>query len=285
MNLQNARQHIIHSLNALYSENEIRNFYFLIIENITALRHEQILADKSTELSKAQCENLHTIVNRLANFEPIQYILGKTVFYRLPFEVNKQVLIPRPETEELVDWILHETQDNPDPKIMDIGTGSGCIAIALAKNKPQAQVQAIDISDEALHVALQNAELNKVTVDFKKTDALSEDFLQIKKNEFDIIVSNPPYICDSERKSMDSNVLDYEPNLALFVSDSDPLIFYRQIALFAKNNLTGNGLLFFEINQALGNQTVSLLSQIGFKNIILRKDFFGNNRMIKACLL
>jgi release factor glutamine methyltransferase len=280
--MQSARQYITEKLSGLYSDNEIRNFYYLIIENLTGLKIEQILANKNNELSPNQRNSFIIIVNRLYNFEPIQHIFGSTVFYRLPFKVNKHTLIPRPETEELVDWILSENPDKKNLSAVDIGTGSGCIAISIAKNKPDWKVSAFDISDEAIAIAKGNAVQNDVRIFFQKEDVLSSNFVSNKSEKFDIIVSNPPYICETEKTTMSPNVLNYEPSLALFVSDSDPLIFYRQIALFAKKNLSENGQLYFEINQRFGKETVDLLAQIGFKEIVLRKDFFGNNRMILA---
>ncbi len=280
--MQNARQYITEKLSGLYSDNEIRNFYYLIIENLTGLKIEQILANKNNELLENQRNSFLIIVNQLQQFKPIQYILNSTIFYGLPFKVNKHVLIPRPETEELVEWILSENADKKNLSVVDIGTGSGCIAISIAKNKPDWKVSAFDISDEALAVAQKNAKQNDVSVFFQKADALFSDFLSNKADKFDIIVSNPPYICEAEKTTMSANVFDYEPSLALFVPDTDPLIFYRQIALFAKKNLSANGQLYFEINQHFGKETMDLLTQIGFKNIVLRKDFFGNDRMILA---
>ncbi len=280
--MQNARQYITEKLSGLYSDNEIRNFYYLAIENLTGLKIEQILANKNKELSANQRNSFAIIVNRLQNFEPIQYIFGSTTFYRLTFNVNKHTLIPRPETEELVDWILSENSDKKNLSVVDIGTGSGCIAVSIAKSKPDWKIYAFDISDEALAIAQENATQNDVNISFRKLDALSSSFPSNKSENFDIIVSNPPYICETEKATMNANILNYEPSLALFVSDADPLIFYRQIALFAKKNLSENGQLYFEINQRFGKETVDLLAQIGFKEIVLRKDFFGNDRMILA---
>jgi len=219
-------------------------------------------------------------VNRLIQFEPIKYILGETEFYGLRLKVNPAVLIPRPETEELVDWIIHDCNVQ-NPVILDIGTGSGCIPIALSKNLIGATIESWDISNEALMVARMNAEINKVNIDFIYADVLRLTH-PAQKQEFDIIVSNPPYITESEQLLMLKNVLDYEPHVALFVPTADPLIFYRKIADIAITQLNSGGKLFFEINEQFGNETADLLSLKGFKNIVLRKDINGKNRMIKA---
>jgi len=208
--------------------------------------------------------------------------LGKTSFYGLEFEVNSNVLIPRPETEELVDWIIRSTKyevRGTKLKVLDIGTGSGCIAISLAKNIPNAEVFAIDVSEKALATAQKNAESNQVNVTF-----LEKNILEIYDLEqhFDIIVSNPPYVRELEKQEIKKNVLDNEPHLALFVDDNDALIFYRKIAELAMKNLSPNGQLFFEINQYLGKEMIDLLEKMGFKNVELRKDIYGNDRMVKG---
>ncbi|WP_394758076.1 peptide chain release factor N(5)-glutamine methyltransferase, partial [Flavobacterium sp.] len=207
-----------------------------------------------------------------------------TEFFSLPFYVNENTLIPRPETEELVDWILSNNRINESTnqiKILDIGTGSGCIAISLAKNLPNANVHAIDVSEKALATAKKNAERNNVTITFIEKNILeTEDLL----NTFDIIVSNPPYVRNLEKKEIHKNVLEYEPHLALFVEDNDALLFYRKIAELATKNLSENGQLYFEINQYLGKEMVELLEKYNFKNIELKKDIYGNDRMIRCVL-
>jgi release factor glutamine methyltransferase len=213
---------------------------------------------------------------------PIQYLLGKTSFYGLDFEVDSSVLIPRPETEELVEWILESQKSKVKSqklRILDIGTGSGCIAISLAKNISEAQVFAIDVSEKALATAKKNAEKNKVELTLIAQNILRTDDLG---QQFDIIVSNPPYVRNLEKQEIKKNVLDNEPHLALFVEDGDALMFYRKIAGLAQKNLAPNGQLFFEINQYLAKETLALLTEMGFKNIELRKDIYGNDRMIKA---
>ena len=216
----------------------------------------------------------------MRHFEPIQYILGETEFYGLPFKVTPATLIPRPETEELVDWIIANCNKNPKT-LLDIGTGSGCIAIALAKNLPAVKVSAMDISEEALKVASENAIYNKVTVNFSKKDILGTSTLPQK---YDVIISNPPYVRNSEKEMMQKNVLDFEPASALFVEDDNPLLFYSKIAKLAKNYLNPNGFLFFEINEYLSKEVIQLLERESFSEIELKQDFFGKDRMIKCTL-
>jgi release factor glutamine methyltransferase len=203
----------------------------------------------------------------------------------LPFKVTPNTLIPRPETEELVEWIIEEQQGKDQKEanslqILDIGTGSGCIAVSLAKHIANGNVTGYDISQDALHVASENATINEVVVTFKKVDILQTQTLE---KPFDLIVSNPPYVRELEKEEIQANVLDHEPHTALFVSDTDPLVFYRVIGQLAFDNLSGTGSLFFEINQYLGRETVQLLKEIGFTDVQLRKDIFGNDRMMKAC--
>jgi len=227
-------------------------------------------------------KNWNLILEQLKKEIPIQYLLGSTSFYGLNFEVNSDVLIPRPETEELVDWIIKDClifRNDVTLKIVDIGTGSGCIAISLAKNLPNAQVFAIDVSGKALATAKKNAELNNVEVTFIQKNILETASLDF---QFDIIVSNPPYVRNLEKVEINKNVLDNEPHLALFVDDNDALVFYRKIAELAQKSLSKNGQLYFEINQYLGKETVALLENLGFENLELRKDIYGNDRMIFA---
>lgn len=274
-------QHIFSELEGFYSENEIRSFSFLIIEKLTGLTRTQIIINKNTILSAEQNAKVIDFVDKLKKFEPIQYLLGETEFYGLAFMVNNSVLIPRPETEELVDWIITDYKNSPNINFLDIGTGSGCIAISLKKGLPTATATAFDISEMALDTASKNAALNNVEINFARVDILNPDNIPQK---WDVIVSNPPYIPELEKKEIQSNVLDYEPHLALFVPDHDALLFYRTIAEFGKNNLTENGRIYFEIHRNEGETCVQLLEYMGYKNIELRKDISGNNRMIKAIL-
>lgn len=257
---------------------EIRVFTTLILKEVCNLSFSDILACKFNDLSDNEKQNIISIVKRLQNGEPIQYILGVTEFYGLDFKVTSSVLIPRPETEELVEWILLDTKQL-NPHILDIGTGSGCIAVALAKKMKYATVEAWDISEEALEVAQQNAIDNSVSVKFSRVDVLA---LQNYKKKFDIIVSNPPYIKESEKVLMSKNVLEFEPHKALFVSNNDALLFYNRIADIAMQQLNKNGLLFFEINQSYGQEIVQLLQDKNYVDIQLKKDISGNYRMIRA---
>ena len=274
------------ALSKLYDTNETGAITLLAISEISNLSKAKIKAFPETELTPQQAEKLSQILNQLQTGKPIQYILGKTEFYGLSFNVNPSVLIPRPETEELVGWVISSVGGGPFAvgSILDIGTGSGCIAISLKKNLPNFRGFAIDISSGALKTAKENADLNQVDVDF-----IEADILNYKNHNagtvhprYQIIISNPPYVTLHDKTRMHTNVTDFEPHNALFVPENDPLIFYKAIAGFAAKNLAQSGLLFFEINEGYGNQVIELLAHKGFKNIELRKDMSGRDRMIKA---
>lgn len=280
--MQTLRQYISQELNGLYPDGEIRSFFYIILELMTGGSRAEILANKYTDFSETEIDAFKTIVSRLKNFEPLQYIIGETEFYNLSFKVNPAVLIPRPETEELVDWILKDTESSSELAVLDIGTGSGCIAISLAANLEDSKVTAIDVSEAALLTAKGNAELNNVTLNLELLNILEENSWDNVSGCFDVIVSNPPYVCEKEKLEMEPNVLKYEPFLALFVSDNNPLLFYQKIALFASEKLVSGGKLFFEINQAFGKEVIKLLEDLGYVEIELRKDIFERDRMIKA---
>ncbi len=263
----------------LYDEVEVESFFFIILENKNNLKRIDLALNIDLEFSEIDINIWNQIIEKLKLEIPIQYILVKTSFYGLDFEVNENVLIPRPETEELVEWIKNESLKKKPLKILDIGTGSGCIAISLAKNITNSEVFAIDISEKALAIAQKNAISNNVKVTFIEQNILETFNLN---QQFDIIVSNPPYVRNLEKHEIKKNVLDNEPHLALFVDDHDALIFYKKIAALAKINLNKSGYLFFEINQYLGKETVHLLENLGFKNIELRQDIYGNDRMVRA---
>lgn len=265
-------------LSSLYDEQEIESFFYLTLEQFHQKRRIDLALNPDLEMDSLQLLRWESVVAELKKQKPIQYILGKTEFYGLPFLVNENTLIPRPETEELVDLISKENQTSP-VKILDIGTGSGCIAVSLAKNLPNARVSAIDVSEKALATATKNAEINQVEVNFILKNILETDDL---KEQFDIIVSNPPYVRLLEKSEIKPNVLEYEPHLALFVADDDALLFYRKIAQLALKNLNQNGKLYFEINQYLGKETVELLEKLSFKSVQLMKDIYGNDRMISC---
>lgn len=269
----------------LYDTGEIEALTLMIISDISMVSKAQVKAFPEKNITQAQAEKFNNILQRLQTGEPVQYILGYTEFYGLPFKVSPAVLIPRPETEELVEWVLTSASNSKFAfgHILDVGTGSGCIAISLKKNLPNSQVSAIDISIDALDVASQNSDLNNVKVSFIKADILNLK-PQISDLKFDIIVSNPPYVTQDDKTQMHINVTDFEPHTALFVSEDDPLIFYNAIAGFAIQNLATSGVVFFEINEGLSKETIELLENKGFKNIELRKDMSGRDRMIKATL-
>jgi release factor glutamine methyltransferase len=269
-------------LSPLYSREEVNSFTSILFEHIIGLSRLKVHLNNQEQIPDAKLTKFEEIVNRLKNYEPIQYILGETEFYALLFKVDPSVLIPRPETEELVDWVLKDYQ-NSRLNILDIGSGSGCIPIALAKNLPYAKVEGWDISGDALTVARENACINNVSVHFDNIDILKWQTYNLPKM-YDIIVSNPPYVTLSEKQSMLPNVTEYEPHLALFVPEDDPLVFYRKIADFALSRLKPEGRLYFEINEKLGNDLINLLREKGFGEVLLRKDINGRDRMIRCTI-
>jgi release factor glutamine methyltransferase len=280
MKIKEYRTQFIQVLTSMYGEGEAESFFYLILEEKQQLKRIDLVLHPDLEISEEEIVVWNSILEQLKLEIPIQYLLGKTSFYGLDFEVNSTVLIPRPETEELVDWIVSNVLKNgrsKSIKILDIGTGSGCIAISLAKNLPNAEVFAIDVSEKALSTAKKNAKLNEVEVTFIEQNIL--ETLDLGQ-EFDIIVSNPPYVRNLEKEEIKKNVLDNEPHLALFVEDNDALIFYRKIAELSQKNLSYSGQLYFEINQYLGKEMIELLEKMDFKNIELRKDIYENDRMM-----
>ncbi|MBC5839825.1 peptide chain release factor N(5)-glutamine methyltransferase [Flavobacterium sp. F-380] len=284
MRIKEYRSYFIKELTPIYDVGEVESFFYLILEDKQQLRRIDLALTPDLSFSERDVLLWDELVQQLKLEIPIQYLLGKTSFYGLDFAVNDAVLIPRQETEELVDWIVStvnsEKADLP-LRILDIGTGSGCIAISLAKNIKNATVFAIDVSEEALAIARKNAANNNVVITFIFQNILETVDLE---QRFDIIVSNPPYVRNLEKEEIKKNVLDNEPHLALFVADDDALIFYTKIAQLAQKNLTSSGHLFFEINQYLGQEMVELLQSLNFKNIELRKDIYGNDRMTKALI-
>ena len=239
----------------------------------------ELYGGKDKEISGKRLDVLNEMIARLKKNEPIQYVIGAEVFCGWTFEVNENVLIPRPETQELVRWIEADWKSDAPCRILDVGTGSGCIAISLSKLLEGAEVEAWDISEGALRVARRNADRNEAQVLFRRVDVLKAC---TENCRYDVIVSNPPYITESEKQDMEANVLDWEPHTALFVPDADPLLFYRRIAELGVSMLNEGGALYFEINRAYGEETVRMLEGLGYKQIELRKDNWGNDRMIKA---
>ncbi|MGB5498137.1 MAG: peptide chain release factor N(5)-glutamine methyltransferase, partial [Maribacter sp.] len=269
-------------LDAVYKQEEVDSFFYLVIAHYLDLERFILALKPSLVVTKAEEQPLFEALGQLKLEKPIQYILGSTQFMDLEFRVNENVLIPRPETEELVRWVIDDIEflGKKEINILDIGTGSGCIAISLAKYLKNAKVDALEISENALEVAKQNASLNMVEVGFMQADIFSLESLEEK---YDIIVSNPPYVRMLEIEQMESNVIENEPALALFVEDKDPLLFYRKISEFAKANLKKGGCLYFEVNQYLAQETLAIIER-DFYEVELQKDMFGNDRMLKGKL-
>ena len=276
MTLADFKNKMKSTLSSIYEIDEMNSIFFLISEEFLQIPRSKILLADEIELDSNKEILFLDALNRLKTHEPIQYVLGKTTFMDLEFKVNSNVLIPRPETEELVRLMLKEDLDGKE--ILDIGTGSGCIAISLAKNLPNAKVSALDISNDALKVARENANINNVNLEF-----INEDILNYKSDKkYDIIVSNPPYVLESEKMYMSKNVLDYEPELALFVKNDNPLQFYKTILDFAKNSLNKNGEIYFEINENYKDEIKELVNNYDYSNIDCKLDVFGRNRFIIA---
>ncbi|WP_345952377.1 peptide chain release factor N(5)-glutamine methyltransferase [Mucilaginibacter sp. PAMB04168] len=269
-------------LTGMYSTQETDAITSLLLSDLTGKNKGWLKAFDSYEMSAEQSQQLLNALEQLKTGKPIQYILGHTEFYGLNFMVNPSVLIPRPETEELVEWVLASVDRETKYDILDMGTGSGCIPICLKKFLPASTVASIDLSAEALQTAERNAELNQVDVKFLQADILNLAEPEVISKQYNVIVSNPPYVTMTDKGQMHQNVTNFEPHTALFVSNEQPLIFYEAIAGFAHTNLTKNGFLFFEINESYGNKTVDMLSAKGFVNIELRQDMTGKDRMIKA---
>lgn len=300
MSIKQIKELFFNELTAVFDKIEAESIFYILLEEIHNMKRIDLALAPDFELNTEQTSRWEFYIKELQLHKPIQYILGKTEFFGLPFLVNEHTLIPRPETEELVEWILKsESQKSkvksqkskesnfqlPTSRILDIGTGTGCIAISLAKNLENSEVFALDVSENALEIAKNNAQENDVKVQF-----IQQNILEVTNpisnfqlpTSIDIIVSNPPYVRHLEKEEIKPNVLEYEPHLALFVPNDDALLFYRKIAEIAKEILAPNGQLFFEINQYLGKETVVLLQNLGFKNIELKKDLYGNDRMIRC---
>lgn len=275
-----AYNYIKQAINGQYPDTEASAIAKAILTDVFQLSTTDLYASKDMNFSTNQAEKLEVIITRLRANEPLQYILGNCYFCGLNFHVEPGVLIPRPETAELVEWIISDRKCSDSLiRILDIGTGSGCISISLAKNLPQSEVHAWDISEDAIRIASGNAARLDANVRFRQTDVLGQVPTDTMMN---VIVSNPPYITEAERIGMDANVTDWEPDTALFVPDNAPLLFYKRIADIGKQILTPDGTLYFEINQRFGTETVDMLRKKGYRNVELRKDLSGNDRMIKA---
>lgn len=267
-------------LKDLYDNDELESIIAYCFDAFLKIDRVSIFLKREETVTESELLKFNFAVKDLKQHKPIQYILGEADFYHLKFKVNEHVLIPRPETEELVDLIIKENRKLNNLSILDIGTGSGCIPISLKKNLPSADIASVDVSGEALKIAGQNALLNNVRVEFIQNDILSSTF--VPREKIDIIVSNPPYICISEKQSLQRNVLEYEPHLALFISDNDPLLFYKVIADLALKYLNKNGRLYFEINRAFGPESQHMLENKGFKNVELIRDLSNNYRILRG---
>ena len=272
-------QYIEKELSGFYPVSEIRGFIRLIFEHVCGMNYTEQILRRSEELDPGSIKEIEKIVERLKKHEPVQYILSETEFLGLKLKVAPGVLIPRPETEELVQWIIDST-NHGSPSILDIGTGSGCIALALKNEMKNSRISAVDFSAKALEIAGENVRLNQLDVCFINADILN--WGKYKWDSYDIIVSNPPYVRELEKEAMFANVLDYEPGEALFVSNDDPLVFYREIGKFAQTYLEKNGELYFEINENLGRETEKLMSDFNFRDVVLKKDLHGKERMLRC---
>lgn len=277
--MQTAKKNIREALSSLYEETEVQSISRLLLSKVTGYDFTGLLVNKNTIFSEKQTEVLDNYLEKLKKGEPLQYVLGETEFCGLHFDLDPNVLIPRQETEELVEWVA--TDAFGSEAMLDIGTGSGCIAISLQHFLPRARVFACDVSEGALRLAEANA--GKLG---KEVNFFLLDVLQVEKHErsYDIIVSNPPYIPRKEKAEMEKKVTDFEPGLALFVQDDDPLLFYRSIARFARKYLRSGGHLYFEIHRDFGTACVELLQSMNFRNVIKRKDILGNDRMVRATM-
>ncbi len=269
-------------LRSLYDESEAEQIAFLLLEEVKSFSRSDLQLKRDEMLSEHELDKLNDFIKQLKFHKPLQYILGYSWFCGMKFFVDRNVLIPRPETEELVEWILNLETRTLKLEILDVGTGSGCIPIAIKKNLPSASVHSVDISEGALVVAKKNAELNQAEVLFLKGDILSSEFRSSLKNKFDIVVSNPPYVRKNEMNSITESVKNYEPHSAIFVVNDDVLIFYKAIAELALTHLKENGKVFFEINQSMGKEVEFLLREKGFQNVEVKKDMSGKDRMIMA---
>lgn len=254
-------------------EREVISWAYIVIQHLLGYNRSDCIIYADKEITIAISDDIRQIIEELKRQKPLEYILGEAEFYDLRFKVNQYTLIPRSETEELMDWVLQENFDSA----LDIGTGSGCIAIVLAKNTA-AQISAIDNCEKALKVAKENAKLNKVNINFSTQDIFKNSSL----SKVDVIISNPPYVLEAEKQKMKTNVLQYEPHLALFIPDKEPLLFYKKIGSLAAKSLNCGGKLYFEINEQYGAEILEMLSKIGFVDIALKKDINDKDRMIKA---
>jgi release factor glutamine methyltransferase len=282
MTIAEKQKEFVEALSTVYDTREARNMVQILFEDILDMDTSKLALEKFRILTQPQQQHLDNLLERLLKHEPLQYVTGIADFYGLKFKVNEHVLIPRPETEELAEWIINDNKHKGTISIIDIGTGSGCIPVTLKTQMPQVVVSAVDISEDALEVAKQNAKYNNAEIEFLTCDVLNEP---LPGNGYNIIVSNPPYIHTNEQELMRNNVLNYEPHIALFTPGEDVLIFYRRIAELAKTSLKANGMAYVEINEAKGEEVKQLFLAAGFTEVIVKKDMSGKDRMVRSALL
>jgi len=277
MKLASFKKEFLKAITPLYNKDEASSLYYMLCEEVLSIPKSKLIIAEDMDLTIEKTNQLYNCLERLKKHEPIQYVLGKTKFCNLNFSVNESVLIPRPETEELVNIILKNELGNKT--VLDIGSGSGCIAVSLAKHSPKAKVTALDICKDAIELSQRNAKENDVNLEF-----INADILNYKSDKkYDSIVSNPPYVIELEKKHMSKNVLDYEPELALFVKNDDPLQFYKAILDFAKNSLNKNGEIYFEINESYKDKIMELVNNYGYSNVDCKLDVFGKYRFCVIC--
>jgi release factor glutamine methyltransferase len=278
MTAQELYNQVVSRLKTEHEPQEAQSMSMLLLEHFFNLKRSDLVMGTEVKMENSRQKELEKALNKLQEHEPLQYILGKTEFYGREFRVTPDVLIPRPETEELVHLIIKENK-KPGLKVMDIGTGTGCIPITLDKEMPSPEVYSIDISEDALKIARENAAANESKVKFFQSDVFAND---LPVSDLDIVVSNPPYVRETEKTQMQKMVLEFEPRIAIFVPDNDPLIFYRRITQLAAKQLKKSGKLYFEINEAFGKETADLLKSEGFQQVVIFQDMQGKDRIVKG---
>ena len=277
--LSSVNQYFHLKLDEFYDNNEVDSFFWILVNSELELERLDFMKDPDLRMSESQLLKFIGFTRRLVKFEPVQYIAEKTDFMKLNICVNPSVLIPRPETEELVNWVVKTVNHDLPLEIIDVGTGSGCIALSLKNLLPNSYLTGVDVMRNALDLAKENGKRNKIQVDWKMRDALN---MPHDVNKYDVIVSNPPYVLDSEKQQMSKNVLAFEPHTALFVEDEDPLLFYEAISNWALEGLKSGGYLFFEINEKYGSDIKEMLILAGFEDVELKSDIYDKDRMIRA---
>lgn len=278
--VKSVKKYFNERLNSTFSDREIRWMFQLVAQKRLGFSSADLLLADSEKMSESDLLFFRSVVKRLLSQEPFQYIYGETDFYNLTIKTDERALIPRPETEELVDWIV-KSNDHSNHQIVDICSGSGCITLALKNEIKTSNVSGLEISERAIELSTENAQLNNIDVSFLKNDILNDEF-PFLDNSIDVIVSNPPYVLENEKIGMQGHVLEFEPHLALFVEDKTPLVFYEKITQIARDKLLNNGYIYFEINEKYGREMIQLLKEYDFVNIELKQDLQGKDRMIRG---